>query len=115
MQQKKLQGMAINGTVLSVNEVQDGSSDSMVEDISHELEKLRKVACALQLPNAEKINWTLLRSSTSDSASTQKRFNKLAKEKRGEDLTNFPDLQEMVQNFCYTSMVKAYSTRKYDN
>ena len=52
----------------------------MITDISDELKNLRDVACALRLPNADKINWTLLQSSTSDSASTQK-FNKLVKEK----------------------------------
>ena len=75
--QKKLQGAAINGTVVSVNELPDGSADSMIADISHELQKLRDIARQLHLPNADKINWTLIRSSSSDSASTQKKFNKL--------------------------------------
>ena len=78
---KKLQGAAINGTVLSVNEIPDGSADSMIADISHELHKLRDIGHALKLPNADKINWTLIKSSSSDSALTQKRFNKLVKEK----------------------------------
>ena len=103
--QKKLQGAAINGTVLSVNEIPDGSADSMIADISHELQKLRNICHALNLPNADKINWTLVTSSSSDSASTQKRFNKLVEEKR-EDNGRFgpagecPDLTDLVQNFC---------------
>ncbi len=103
---KKLQDAAVNGTVISVNEVPDGSSDSMIADISRELQKLRDVAHALQLPNAKKINWTLMRSSTSDSASTQKKFNKLVEEKIEEDFARFgpssdcPDLKELVENFC---------------
>ena len=106
LSQKKLQGAAINGTVLSVNEVPDGSSDSMIADISCELQKLRDVAHALQLPNASKINWTLIKSSSSDSASTQKKFNKLVEERIEEDLARFGaasdchDVQELVQNFC---------------
>ena len=99
---KKLQGAAINRTVLSVNEVPDGSSDSMIADISRELQKLRDVAYALQLPNADKINWTLTRSSSSDSASTQKKFNKLVEAKIEEDsgpASDFPDLKELVENF----------------
>ena len=75
--QKKLEGAAVNGLVLSVNEVSDGSADSMIHDISRELEMLRNVAHALNMPNADKLNWTLIISSSSDSASTQKRFNKL--------------------------------------
>ena len=34
LSQKKLQGAAINGTVLSVNEIPDGSAESMIADIS---------------------------------------------------------------------------------
>ncbi len=82
LSQKKLQGTAINGMVISVNEIADGSADSMIADLSLELQKLRDVARALCLPNADKINWTLIQSSSSDSASTQKRFNKLVEEKR---------------------------------
>ena len=106
LSQKKLQGAAINGTVLSVNEIPDGSADSMIADISHELHKLRDIAHALKLPNADKINWTLIKSSSSDSASTQKRFNKLVEEKREEDNERFgpagecPDVTELVENFC---------------
>ena len=79
--QKKLQGAAISGMILSVNEIPDSSADSMIADISQELKNLREVAHTLQLPNADKINWTLIQSSSSDSASTQKRFNKLVQEK----------------------------------
>ena len=58
--QKKLEGAAINGMVLSVNEVPDGSADSMIDDVSRELQKLRDMAHALRMPNADKINWTLI-------------------------------------------------------
>ena len=104
--QKKLQGAAISGMTLSVNEIPDGSADSMIDDISKELLKLREIAHALQLPNADKINWTLIQSSSSDSASTQKRFNRIVEEKREEDMKRFgpackcPDVIELVENFC---------------
>ena len=58
--QKKIEGAALNGMVLSVNEVPDVSADSMIEDISQELQKLRDTAHALRLPNGDKINWTLI-------------------------------------------------------
>lgn len=81
----------------------DGSADTLIADLSQELEKLRETAHTLGLPNADKINFTLIQSSSSDSASTQKRFNKLLEEKR-EDLEKFgPDGAEcidLVQNFC---------------
>ena len=102
--QKKLEGAAINGMVLSVNEVPDGSADSIINDVSAELQKLREVAHALRMPNADKINWTLIVSSSSDSASTQKRFNKLLEEQRRKDEEKFgamcPDAIELVENFC---------------
>ena len=78
--QKKIQGVAVNGLTVSVNEVSDGSADQIVEDISKQLERLRNFANALCMPHADKINWTLIKSSTSDSAATQKRFNKLIKQ-----------------------------------
>ena len=102
--QKKLQGAAINGTVLSVNEIPDGTADAMIADISHELQKLRDIAHQLHLPNADKINWTLIRSSSSDSASTQKKFNRLVEKKREEDREKFgladECTTELVESFC---------------
>ena len=69
--QKKIDGVAVNGMVLSLNEVPDGTADSVIDDIEKELGKLREIACLLQLRNPEKINWTLFVSSTSDSAASQ--------------------------------------------
>ena len=101
LSQKKLQGAAINGIVLSVSEIPDGSADSVVAGISHGLHKLRDIAHALKLPIADKINWALIKSST------QKRFNKLVEENREEDNEHFglvgecPDWTELVGNiFC---------------
>ena len=68
--------------VISVNELSDGSASSTITDISQQLEQLRCTAKALNLPNANSINWTMLVSSTSDSASTQKKLNKLIEEHR---------------------------------
>ena len=70
--QRKLGALAINDVVVSINEVPDGTARSAVADVSRELEKLRRTVHALNMPNAQSINWTLFVSSTSDSASTQK-------------------------------------------
>ena len=78
--QKKLGGVVANELVLGVSELQDGSAASAVEDISREFEKLWHAATVLGLPNPNSINWTLVVSSTSDSAATQKRINKLIEE-----------------------------------
>ena len=83
--QRKLGGVAINGMVVSVNELPDGTADSVIKDVSQELEKLRETARALKMSNPDSINWSVLVSSTSDSASTQKRFNKLMDQCREED------------------------------
>jgi len=62
-----LGGVVVNNTVLSVNELPDGSAVSAVEDISNEFKKLRNVAHMLGLPNPDCINWSLVVSSSSDS------------------------------------------------
>lgn len=102
--QRKLGGVAFNDMVVSVNELPDGSAQSVIADISRELEKLRKTAHALHLPNANSINWTLLVSSSSDSASTQKRLNKLIVERREADEKTFGPASfetiDLVENFC---------------
>ena len=54
--QKKLGGVAVNGMVLNPDEVPDGSTQSMIEQVSQELEKLCDIAYALNLCNPEKID-----------------------------------------------------------
>ena len=79
-----------NGLVLGVNELADGKANTAVEDISREFEKLRLVAEMLDLPNAQSINWTLVQSSTSDSAATQKHMNKIIQERRRTNEEHWP-------------------------
>ena len=59
--------------VVSVKEHTDGTAISTINDVSKELKKLREVALTLGMPNASSINWTLVASSTADSAATQKK------------------------------------------
>ena len=70
--QHKINGIAVNGLLLSVNEVSDGSAQTILEDVEKELEKLRNTAHQLNIPNADSVNWTLFSSSSADSASTKK-------------------------------------------
>ena len=83
--QKKIGGVVVNNMVVSVNELPDGTAESAIADVSREFEKLHQTAHALGMPNPNSINWTLLMASTSDSASTQKRINKLIEQCREED------------------------------
>ena len=103
-QQKKLGGAVANGVVLGVNELPDGKAISAIEDISREFEKLRRTAKILDLPNPNSINWTLVVSSTSDSASTQKRVNKLIEEQRQSDEEKFGPANintiDLIETFC---------------
>ena len=102
--QKKLGGLAINDVVVSVNELPDGTAKSAITDISRELEKLCETAHALNMPNPDSINWTWLISSTSDSASTQKRMNKLIEECSEADEEVFgpatPKTVDLIENLC---------------
>ena len=76
----------------------------MIDDITRELKRLRDIAQKLKLPNPESINWTMIVSSTSDSAATQKRLNKLIEECREADENQFgPSTaasMDLVENFC---------------
>ena len=102
--QKKLGAVAINNMVISVNEVPDGTAVSAINDVSREFENLRKMAHDLGMPNADSINWTLIAASTSDSAASQKRFNKLIEECREKDSQKFGpatlETVELIESFC---------------
>ncbi len=103
--QKKLNATAFNGVVLSVNEIPDGKADSVIEDIGTQLEKLRNIGKQLGLSNHKMFNWSVIHSSSSDSASTQKRVNTLLQQRKDEDAENFPvaeseSLGILVRNFC---------------
>ena len=102
--QHKINGVAVNGLVLSINEISDGSAETIIEDIGKELDKLRETACQLNLPNADSINWTLFSSSSADSASTQKKLNRLLQERRNNDEEEYGPFEdsgiEIIQNFC---------------
>ena len=105
-QQKKLGGTVASGIVLGVNELPDGKAVTAMEDISREFEQLRRVAEMLGLPNPNAINWTLVKSSTSDSASTQKLLNKLIEERRLADEEQFgpavctTETLYLIETFC---------------
>ena len=88
--------------VINVNEVADGTAISTMEDVSKELEKLCETAHALQLPRADRI--TLFTSSISDSAATQKCFNKLIQDRRDKDELQFGsatrETLEVIESLC---------------
>jgi hypothetical protein len=102
--QRKIGAATINGMVVSVNELANGSAEQIAKDITKEFKNLREIAQALGLDNADSINWSLVTSSTSDSASTQKKFNEIAKQKKREDMdrfdTNTKNGEELIANFC---------------
>ena len=102
--QRKIAGLAINNTTISINELSDGSADRAIADITNELEQLRNIAHALKLSNADSINWTMTVSSTSDSASSQKRLNKLIKECKDADEKRYgkANIQtvSLIEGFC---------------
>ena len=85
LNQKKVEGMLVNGIVLGVNDVVDGSAKSAVEELEVVLSNIRDTAQVLEVPGAQSIGWSLVQSSMSDQASTQKLFNKLVEEKVQEE------------------------------
>jgi len=67
------------------------------------------MAHALNIPNADKINSTLIALSTSDSAATQKRLNHLIDERKDEDRRLFgpscSKASELVEIFAPCTLV----------
>ena len=101
---RKLIGSSVNGIVLGVQEVSDGTAETMLNELDKQLSKLRETATELNIPNANAINWTLIVSSTSDGASTQTKFNKLLSELRKRDEDQFgpanSEIDELIANKC---------------
>ena len=101
---KKLVGSSVSGLVLGVQEVADGTSQTMIDELDKQLQSLRELAKELKLPNANAINWTLMVSSTSDGAATQTKFTRLLEGLRARDegIYGPPDnlLKEVVANKC---------------
>ena len=89
---------------MGVNELQDGSAASAIDDISREFEKLRSAASMLGLPNPNSINWTLVVSSQSDSAACQKLMNRLIEDCRQRDEERFGPVTietiDVIETFC---------------
>ncbi len=111
--QKKIGCVAMNAMTISVNELVDGSASTAISDVSRELEKLRKTASALGFKNADAINWSMVESSTSDSASTQKCFNRLLLEERNKESVSgcaAHDEMQFIETFC--SMHLSINLRK---
>lgn len=52
---KKLIGSSVNGTVLGVQEVSDGTSETMINELDRQLAHLRDTANELHIPNANSI------------------------------------------------------------
>ena len=103
--QRKIAAACANELVFSVNEVPNGSAEEVAKNISKELERLRKIAQEIGLENANSINWSLVVSSTSDCAATQKKFNRVAQMRKNEDLQKFGYTSvdtgtEIISNFC---------------
>jgi len=65
LDQRKINGIDINNTVISINKIHHDTAETVIKDSSNQLQKLREMAFQL---NANSINWTLISSSSSNSA-----------------------------------------------
>ena len=105
LSQRKIAAASANGLVLAVNEVSSGAAEDIAKNISKELQRLRKVANDLGMKNANSINWSIVGALTSDSAATQKKFNRIAQELKEKDAVEFGDTPttegtDIVSTFC---------------
>ena len=55
---QKVEGMLVNGIVLGVNDVVDGSAKSAVEELEVMLSNIRDTAQVLEVPGAQSIGWS---------------------------------------------------------
>jgi len=89
--------------VVSVNELTDGTAESIINDVSKELRKLRETAHALNIPNANQINRTLFTSSVRLRFHTKK-DKQAIEQKKTVDREKFgPECSEcnnFAENFC---------------
>ena len=90
--------------VISVSEIADGKAETIIEDIDQQFKRLREVASQLGIENHNMLNFSMIHSSTSDSASTQTRLNDLLEKRKGEDSQILPcansECLDIVRNFC---------------
>ena len=56
LNQKKVQGMLVNGVVLGVKDVADGSAKTAVEELEEVLNNIRMVARETNMKNADKLS-----------------------------------------------------------
>lgn len=77
LNQKKIQGVMANETVLGITNIADGSARSTFSELRDVLSNLKRIATELNLENKEKIGWKMVESIMSDKAATQTALNKL--------------------------------------
>ena len=58
--QRKKNSIAINNTVISIDEIHNGTAETVINNVSKRLQKFREMAFTLNLPNANNINWILI-------------------------------------------------------
>ena len=73
LNQRKIAGALVNGMVLGVHTVADGSANSALNAITEEFTKVKQVGAELQVPTAN-ITLKNVVASTSDGANTQTNF-----------------------------------------
>jgi len=91
LNQQKIAGALVNGMVLGVHTVADGSANSAFDAITTEFSKVKEVGAELQVPTAN-ITLKNVVASTSDGASTQTKLNKL--------LRKAHSIPSLVENKC---------------
>ena len=92
LHQQKKGATILNGIVLGVHDVYDGSAAAALEDLEVEIEAVNQMGKELG-EESEMITLDKVVSSTSDGASTQGKLNKLIQEKRGKEAV-------FVENKC---------------
>ena len=99
--QKKLGATAVNGIVLSVNELADGTADSVIKDISKELHSLREMGKALNFQPNQLDIIGFLDVRFCFLSKTIKQTNRTTKRRKCKEFGSAThDIMDIVENFC---------------
>ena len=85
LNQRKVQGTRLGGLTLGVEPVADGSAKSLITQLDKTLTTIREVGSEIEVADHNRIGWNLITTIMSDQASSQKAFNRMAREKMEEE------------------------------
>ena len=99
LNQRKVEAVIINDLVLGVEGVASGSAKASLDELELTLNKIKTIGREIGIPNTDKIGFRRIKSTMSDSASTQKALNKMIVEKARSEFSEDGGDPEIVHGY----------------